>query len=198
MLLCAVIIAVAPQERSSTTLPRRAKFLRYMATRLRQVQPALAFAARHLDEDLSLDTLADRAGLSAFHLHRVFAGRRWRNAQAVHSAAQAGARGCPAAFGQGYRARHRVGVRVPEPRSFLPGVSPTLRDESERLSGAGFYCGRGRRAIRTARCAGRQYRPMCRAVSHERKSEERNDLFDHNEGNQSAARIAGAAPGEAV
>ncbi len=43
-----------------------------MATRLRQVQPALAFAARHLDEDLSLDTLAHRAGLSVFHLHRVF------------------------------------------------------------------------------------------------------------------------------
>jgi AraC family transcriptional regulator len=44
-----------------------------MAPRLKQVQPALAFAARHLDEDLSLDALADRAGLSAGHLHRVFA-----------------------------------------------------------------------------------------------------------------------------
>ncbi len=44
-----------------------------MAQRLKQVQPSLAFAARHLDEDLSLDALADRAGLSAFHLHRVFA-----------------------------------------------------------------------------------------------------------------------------
>lgn len=43
-----------------------------MATRLRQVQPVLAFAARHLDEDLSLDALAHRAGLSVFHLHRVF------------------------------------------------------------------------------------------------------------------------------
>jgi AraC family transcriptional regulator len=45
-----------------------------MATPLRQVQPALAFAARHLDEDLSLHALADRAGLSPCHLHRVFAG----------------------------------------------------------------------------------------------------------------------------
>ncbi len=44
-----------------------------MATRLKQVQPAIAFAAAHLDEDLSLDALADRTGLSAFHLHRVFA-----------------------------------------------------------------------------------------------------------------------------
>jgi AraC family transcriptional regulator len=44
-----------------------------MAALLKQVQPALAFAARHLDEDLSLDALADRTGLSAYHLHRVFA-----------------------------------------------------------------------------------------------------------------------------
>ena len=44
-----------------------------MATPLRQVQPALAFAARHLDEDLSLAALADHAGFSPFHLHRLFA-----------------------------------------------------------------------------------------------------------------------------
>ena len=37
-----------------------------------QVQPVLAFAAAHLDEDLSLAALADQAGLSAFHLHRMF------------------------------------------------------------------------------------------------------------------------------
>jgi AraC family transcriptional regulator len=39
---------------------------------LKQVQPLLTFAAAHLDEDLSLAKLAGRAGLSAFHLHRVF------------------------------------------------------------------------------------------------------------------------------
>jgi AraC family transcriptional regulator len=39
---------------------------------LRQLQPVIAFAAAHLDEDLSLATLAAEAGLSAFHLHRVF------------------------------------------------------------------------------------------------------------------------------
>jgi AraC family transcriptional regulator len=39
---------------------------------LKQVQPILAFAASHLDEDLSLTALAGQAGLSAFHLHRVF------------------------------------------------------------------------------------------------------------------------------
>ncbi len=44
-----------------------------MATPLRKVQPSLAFAAGHLDEDLSLGALARRAGLSPFHLHRVFA-----------------------------------------------------------------------------------------------------------------------------
>jgi len=43
-----------------------------MTTPLKQVQPVLAFAAAHLDEDLSLDALAREAGLSAFHLHRVF------------------------------------------------------------------------------------------------------------------------------
>ena len=39
---------------------------------LKQVQPVLAFAAAHLEGDLSLETLAAQAGLSAFHLHRIF------------------------------------------------------------------------------------------------------------------------------
>ena len=44
-----------------------------MTTRLQRAQPALAFAATHLDDDLSLGALAGQAGLSAFHLHRLFA-----------------------------------------------------------------------------------------------------------------------------
>jgi AraC family transcriptional regulator len=43
-----------------------------MTTPLKQVQPVMAFARKHLDEDVSLEALAGRAGLSAFHLHRVF------------------------------------------------------------------------------------------------------------------------------
>lgn len=38
----------------------------------KKVQPVLAFAAGHLDEDVSLAALAGQAGLSEFHLHRVF------------------------------------------------------------------------------------------------------------------------------
>jgi len=41
--------------------------------RLKKIQPALAYAARHLDEDVSLGALAEQTGLSAFHLQRVFA-----------------------------------------------------------------------------------------------------------------------------
>ncbi|MEO8100545.1 MAG: AraC family transcriptional regulator [Acidobacteriota bacterium] len=37
------------------------------------MQPLLAYAARHLEEDLSLAVLARRAGLSPYHLQRVFA-----------------------------------------------------------------------------------------------------------------------------
>jgi AraC family transcriptional regulator len=37
------------------------------------MQSVLAWAATHLDEDISLTALAGRAGLSAFHLHRLFA-----------------------------------------------------------------------------------------------------------------------------
>ena len=37
-----------------------------------RVQPALAFAVRRLDEDVSLRTLAARVRLSPFHLHRLF------------------------------------------------------------------------------------------------------------------------------
>jgi AraC family transcriptional regulator len=43
-----------------------------MTSPLKQVQPVLAFAASHLDEDLSLTAMASRVGLSPFHLHRVF------------------------------------------------------------------------------------------------------------------------------
>jgi AraC family transcriptional regulator len=43
-----------------------------MAAPLKQLQPVLEFAAEHLDEDVSLMALANRAGLSPFHLHRVF------------------------------------------------------------------------------------------------------------------------------
>jgi len=43
-----------------------------MTTPLKQVQPVIAFAAAHLDEDVSLSALAGQAGMSAFHLHRVF------------------------------------------------------------------------------------------------------------------------------
>jgi AraC family transcriptional regulator len=43
-----------------------------MTSPLKRVLPVLAYAASHLDEDLSLGTLAGRVGLSAFHLHRVF------------------------------------------------------------------------------------------------------------------------------
>ncbi len=43
-----------------------------MANRLRLIQPVVKFAALRLDGDLSLDSLAAQAGLSPFHLHRVF------------------------------------------------------------------------------------------------------------------------------
>jgi len=39
----------------------------------KRIQSVVAYAARHLDEDVSLKALAGRAGLSTFHLQRVFA-----------------------------------------------------------------------------------------------------------------------------
>jgi AraC family transcriptional regulator len=39
---------------------------------LKKTQPALAYAAGHLDEDVSLTALAERAGLSPHHFHRTF------------------------------------------------------------------------------------------------------------------------------
>jgi len=43
-----------------------------MNASLRRLQPVLAYAAGHLDEDVSLRALAQYAGLSPFHLHRLF------------------------------------------------------------------------------------------------------------------------------
>ena len=36
------------------------------------VQPLLAYAAAHLDDDVSLTALAEKAGFSAFYLPRIF------------------------------------------------------------------------------------------------------------------------------
>lgn len=44
-----------------------------MARRLRRIQPILAYAATHREADLSLVHLAGHAGISAWHLHRLFA-----------------------------------------------------------------------------------------------------------------------------
>jgi AraC family transcriptional regulator len=44
-----------------------------MPARFRKMQPVLAYAAAHLDEDVSLAALARQAKLSAFHLQRIFA-----------------------------------------------------------------------------------------------------------------------------
>jgi AraC family transcriptional regulator len=43
-----------------------------MKKHFRKVQPALAYAVSHLDQDVSLTALAGQAGLSPFHLQRVF------------------------------------------------------------------------------------------------------------------------------
>jgi AraC family transcriptional regulator len=43
-----------------------------MPASLQRIQPVLAYAAAHLDDDVSLAALATQAGLSPFHLHRVF------------------------------------------------------------------------------------------------------------------------------
>ena len=44
-----------------------------MRPSLSEIYPALAYVVKHLDEDVSLMTLARQAGLSEFHLHRLFA-----------------------------------------------------------------------------------------------------------------------------
>ena len=41
--------------------------------RLENVSAAISFIETHLDETLSLDTIARAAGYSKFHLHRVYA-----------------------------------------------------------------------------------------------------------------------------
>jgi AraC family transcriptional regulator len=41
-------------------------------TALKRIQPALAYAAAHLDEDVSLAALARQTGLSVYHLQRAF------------------------------------------------------------------------------------------------------------------------------
>jgi AraC family transcriptional regulator len=44
-----------------------------MGKPLKEIYPALAYAASHFDEDISLDQLARQVRFSPFHLHRLFA-----------------------------------------------------------------------------------------------------------------------------
>jgi len=44
-----------------------------MAARFVEMQRVLAYLEAHLEGDVSLTALANRAGLSRFHLHRLFA-----------------------------------------------------------------------------------------------------------------------------
>ena len=50
------------------------QYAKYLArgANFASLQPLLAYAAGNLDEDVSLNALAGKAGLSAFHLHRIF------------------------------------------------------------------------------------------------------------------------------
>jgi AraC family transcriptional regulator len=43
-----------------------------MTSRLEKIQPAMAYASSHLDEDVSLATLASQTGISPFHLQKLF------------------------------------------------------------------------------------------------------------------------------
>ncbi len=45
---------------------------RQASVSFRKIQPALAYAVKHLDQNLSLEKLARQTGLSSFHLHRIF------------------------------------------------------------------------------------------------------------------------------
>ncbi len=118
---------------------------------LRSVQPLLAFAAAHLDEDVSLASLAARAGLSAFHLHRVFSATagetpkqytlRLRLGRAaamlltgndsVLNVALACGFQSHEAFSRAFRRRFGMTPRDYRARGFAPG--PEQTEEHERL-----------------------------------------------------------------
>ncbi|MGB7309618.1 MAG: AraC family transcriptional regulator, partial [Candidatus Acidiferrales bacterium] len=53
-------------------MARKASTDSRVSARFRKMQPVLAYAAAHLDEDVSLAALARQAKLSAFHLQRIF------------------------------------------------------------------------------------------------------------------------------
>src|SRR5580700_1232136 len=124
-----------------------------MVTPLKQVQPVLAFAAAHLDENLSLTALAAEAGLSAFHLHRVFSAAagetpkqftlRLRLARAalllltskdsVLNVALSCGFQSHEAFCRAFRRRLGIGPRDYRARGFAGGVTPAQEAEHAAL-----------------------------------------------------------------
>ncbi len=86
-----------------------------MARPLQQVQPVLAFAAAHLDEDLSLAKLAARAGLSAFHLHRVFSVAAGETPKQFTLRLRLSRATVMLLTGTGFRIERGASLRLPEP-----------------------------------------------------------------------------------
>jgi AraC family transcriptional regulator len=124
-----------------------------MGTPFRRMQPVLEFAAAHLDEDLSLTALAARAGLSAFHLHRVFSAAAGetpkqftlrlrleraallllRGEDSVLNVALSCGFGSHEAFCRAFRRHFGTGPRAYRARGFAGGASPVQAQEHAAL-----------------------------------------------------------------
>ena len=99
--------------------------------------PLLVHIQAQLDGDLGLEALSRKAGLSPFHLQRLFKAAIGETPKAYTPPAAARARRLPPVGARLERARHRARVRFPEPRDVSSRLPPALRPGAERLSGMG-------------------------------------------------------------
>ena len=142
-----------------------------MTTRLKQVQPVLAFAAAHLDEDLSLAALADQAGLSAFHLHRVFSAAAGETPKQFTLRLRLGARGGDAADYRDSVLDVALSCGFQSHEAFCRAFRKRFGTTPSAYRARGFAGGEHQRTS----SAGGPYRPVHQAFSHSTGSEDQGE-----------------------
>ena len=102
---------------------------------LTRIIPALVHIQAHLDQDLSLDPLADEVRLPSITSTNSSEGRPAKHRSLTSIGC--GSNGRPSNFAfAGGRVGNRVGMRLPESRDVQPGVSRSVRHVAARLSTA--------------------------------------------------------------
>ena len=101
-----------------------------------RIIPALIHIQAHLDQDLSLDLLADEVRLSKYHFHQLFRRVTGETPKSYVDRLRLERAAVQLRIRRADRVGNRVGMRLPESRDVQPGISRSIRHVAARLSTA--------------------------------------------------------------